>query len=60
MIEEIRTHHPGDDKQQIEEFLIKFTKSDMATKKAMLKQLKVHAAEVILTKKERKNETRVP
>jgi inorganic phosphate transporter, PiT family len=59
MIEEIRFHHLGEDQQQVEEFLIKFTKVDMATKKAMLKQLKVHAAEVILTKKERKKMKRV-
>lgn len=59
MIEEIRLHHSGADKAQVEEFLLKFTKADMATKKAMLKQLKANAAEVLLSKKERKKMKKV-
>lgn len=59
MIEDIRLHHSGADKEQVEVFLVKFTKADMANKKVMLKQLKAHAAEVLLSNKERKKMKRV-
>jgi len=59
MIEEIRLHHTGEDRDQVERFLLKFTKSDMKGKKMMLGQLKLNAAEVLLSKKERKKMKRV-
>ena len=59
MIEHIRLHHLGEDKEMVEQYLVKFTQADMATKKIMLKQLKVNEAEVLLSKKERKKMKRV-
>lgn len=59
MIEHIRLHHSGEDKEMVEQYLVKFTQADMSTKKAMLKQLKVNQAEVLLSKKERKKMKRV-
>ena len=59
MIEQIRIHHLGEDKEQVELFLLKFSQSDMKNKKMMLKQLKLNAAEVLLSKKERKKMKRV-
>lgn len=59
MIEHIRLHHSGEDKEMVEQYLVKFTQADMATKKIMLKQLKVNEAEVLLSKKERKKMKRV-
>ena len=54
MIEYIRLRHSGEDKEVVEQYLLKFTQADMASKKSMLKQLKLNAAEVLLSKKERK------
>ncbi len=59
MIEQIRLHHLGEDKEQVEQFLVKFSKADLKNKKLMLKQLKLNAAEVLLSKKERKKMKRV-
>lgn len=59
MIEKIRLHHSGEDKEQVEQFLVRFTQADMRTKKIMLKQLKFNEAEVLLSKKERKKMKRV-
>lgn len=59
MIEKIRLHHSGEDKEQVEQFLVKFTQADMRNKKIMLKQLKLNEAEVLLSKKERKKMKRV-
>lgn len=59
MIEKIRLHHSGEDKEQVEQFLLKFTQADMRNKKIMLKQLKLNEAEVLLSKKERKKMKRV-
>ena len=54
MVEEIRLHHVGADKEIVEAYLADFTRADMATKKLMLQQLKAKAAQVSLTKKEYK------
>ena len=59
MVEQIRLHHLGEDKEQVELFLVKFSKADLKNKKLMLKQLKLNAAEVLLSKKERKKMKRV-
>lgn len=59
MIEYIRMHHSGEDKEMVEQFLLKFSQADMASKKSILKQLKINAAEVLLSKKERKKMKRV-
>lgn len=59
MIEYIRMHHSGEDKEMVEQFLLKFSQADMASKKLILKQLKINAAEVLLSKKERKKMKRV-
>lgn len=54
MIEEIRMHHMGADKEIVESYLREFNKADMRTKKLMLSQLKARSAQVSLSKKEYK------
>lgn len=54
MVEEIRLHHMGADKEIVEAYLSEFNKADMRTKKIMLSQLKAKAAQVSLSKKEYK------
>jgi PiT family inorganic phosphate transporter len=54
MVEEIRMHHMGEDKESVEDYLEQFTKADMKTKKLMLQELKAKAADVSLSKKEYK------
>lgn len=54
MVEEIRLHHMGEDKESVEAYLDDFTKAPMKTKKLMLQELKAKAAQVSLSKKEYK------
>ncbi|WP_243477933.1 inorganic phosphate transporter [Orrella daihaiensis] len=54
MVEEIRLHHLGEDKEIVEAYLDRFTKAPMKTKKLMLQELKAKAAQVSLSKKEYK------
>ena len=54
MVEEIRLHHKGEDKEIVEAYLDRFTKAPMKTKKIMLQELKAKAAQVSLSKKEYK------
>ncbi|MEO8410506.1 MAG: inorganic phosphate transporter, partial [Propionivibrio sp.] len=54
MIEEIKAHHAGADREVVEEFLNRFSKAPMEQKRVMLKQLKAHAETAELTKFERK------
>lgn len=54
MVEEIRMHHMGEDKESVEAYLERFTKAPMKTKKIMLQELKAKAAQVSLSKKEYK------
>jgi PiT family inorganic phosphate transporter len=59
MVEHIRLHHLGEDKEQVELFIVKFSQADLKNKKIMLKKLKLNSAEVFLSKKERKKMKRV-
>lgn len=54
MIEQIRMHHLGSDKEVVEKFLRDFAAADQQTKQAMFERLKQSAAELNLTKKEYK------
>lgn len=54
MVQEIRLHHMGEDKEIVEAYLERFTKAPMKTKKFMLQELKAKAAQVSLSKKEYK------
>ena len=54
MVEDIRMHHMGEDREIVEAYLEQFTKADMKTKKQMLQELKAKAAQVSLSKKEYK------
>lgn len=54
MVEEIRLHHMGEDKEIVEAYLERFNKAPMKTKKQMLQELKAKAAQVSLSKKEYK------
>ncbi|MCF8198814.1 MAG: inorganic phosphate transporter [Sulfuritalea sp.] len=54
MIEEIKDHHVGADKEVVEEFLDRFGKASLNEKRLMLQKLKTHAEAADLTKFERK------
>jgi len=54
MVEEIRLHHMGADKEMVEDYLNEFTAADMKTKKSMLSQLKERSVDVQFSKKEYK------
>lgn len=54
MLEEIKHHHSGADKEIVEAFLDRFAAADIATKQTMLKELKAHEADIELSKKEYK------
>ena len=54
MIEEIKQHHAGADKEVVEAFLDRFGKASIEEKRLMLQQLKAHAASAELSKVERK------
>jgi len=55
MVEEIELHHQGRDKAVVEEFMEEFRYAGLAEKGRMLQQLKEHAVEADLTKRERKS-----
>jgi PiT family inorganic phosphate transporter len=59
MLEEIKHHHSGADKEIVEAFLDRFAAADVATKQTMLKELKAHEADVELSKKEYKKMRKV-
>ncbi|MCF8177244.1 MAG: inorganic phosphate transporter [Sulfuritalea sp.] len=54
MIDEIKQHHAGADKEVVEEFLDRFSKASLNEKRLMLQKLKTHAEAADLTKFERK------
>ncbi|MFA7292784.1 MAG: inorganic phosphate transporter [Rhodocyclaceae bacterium] len=59
MIEEIKEHHAGADKEVVEEFLDRFAKASLTDKRLMLERLKAHAESADLSKRERKQIRRV-
>jgi PiT family inorganic phosphate transporter len=59
MLDEIKEHHPGDDKEAVEDFLNRFSKSSVREKREMLEQLKAHTAQADLSKRERKQMRKV-
>ena len=59
MIDDIKVHHSGADKNEVEAFLNRFTKASVKDKQAMLEQLKAHTAEADLSKYERKQMRKV-
>jgi inorganic phosphate transporter, PiT family len=54
MLEEIRLHHRGADRDELEAYLAVFTAADIKTKKEMLTKLKAQSAEITMTKTEYK------
>lgn len=54
MLEEIKAHHSGADKEVVETFLNMFSKASVSQKQKMLEQLKTHTAQAELSKTERK------
>ena len=59
MIEEIKSHHLGDDKEMVSRYLNDFAKADVKSKRIMLEQLKARTAEAHLSKSERKQMRKV-
>ncbi len=59
MIEEIKHHHEDDDQEAVENFLDEFDDAPLEKKNAMLKLLKQKSAKAHLTKKERKQLSKV-
>ncbi len=53
-VEEIMSHHDGQDQVVVEAFLDEFRRASITRKGEMLTQLKAHSADADLTKKERK------
>ena len=54
MIDEIKEHHLGADKEEVERFLNRFSKAGIKEKQEMLDQLKARTANASLSKQERK------
>ncbi|MFK5894216.1 MAG: inorganic phosphate transporter [Pseudomonadota bacterium] len=54
-IEEIKLHHPNEDPQIIEQFLLEFKQAPLIQKQEMLAQLKANSAKAHLSKKEQKS-----
>ena len=54
MIDEIKEHHAGADRAQVEDFLNRFAKASIEKKRVMLQQLKMRAEQADLSKLERK------
>jgi PiT family inorganic phosphate transporter len=54
MLEEIKEHHIGADKEVVEDFLNRFKAASLTDKRAMLERLKTHTETADLTKRERK------
>jgi PiT family inorganic phosphate transporter len=59
MLDEIKSHHLGDDKEMVSRYLNDFTKADVKSKRIMLEQLKARTAEAHLSKSERKQMRKV-
>jgi inorganic phosphate transporter, PiT family len=59
MIEEIKEHHLGADKDNVETFLNKFAKASVKEKQEMLDQLKTRTAQANLSKYDRKQMRKV-
>ena len=59
MIDEIRDHHAGADKEVVDDFLKRFEKATLEQKREMLGQLKAHTSPADLSKYERKQMRRV-
>lgn len=59
MVDDIKEHHSGADKSEVEAFLNRFTKASVQEKQAMLEQLKAHTADADLSKLERKQMRKV-
>jgi inorganic phosphate transporter, PiT family len=59
MIDEIKEHHLGADKENVEAFLNKFAKASFKEKQEMLDQLKARTAQANLSKFERKKMRKV-
>jgi PiT family inorganic phosphate transporter len=53
-MEQIQLHHPGRDKIDVETFLEEFNAANLEDKAHMLQQLKEHAGEADLSRKEHK------
>jgi PiT family inorganic phosphate transporter len=58
-LDEIRSHHHGEEEKTVESFLTSFEKASVVEKGSMLRQLKVDKAHSGLSKSERKNLKRV-
>ena len=54
MIDEIREHHLGSDRDVVDAFLNRFARASVKEKREMLDQLKARTAQADLTKRERK------
>ncbi len=54
MVEEIKAHHEGFDRAEVDNFLKRFGKASLEAKRLMLAQLKAHTEPADLTKLERK------
>lgn len=54
MVDEIREHHQGADKEVVEAFLTRFTEADVIQKQEMLNEMKANRARSGLSKSERK------
>jgi len=59
MIEEIESHHQGEDRAVVERYLEEFEHAEIGTKGAMLKRLRQQSAGVHLSKRERKDLKRI-
>jgi len=59
MLDEIKEHHLGEDKEVVEAYLNRFTKAGVKEKREMLDQLKARTAQADLSKYERKQMRRV-
>jgi PiT family inorganic phosphate transporter len=59
MLDEIKSHHLGDDKEMVSRYLNDFAKADVKSKRIMLEQLKARTAEAHLSKSERKQMRKV-
>ena len=54
MLDEIKEHHPDEDKEAVDAFLHRFHKAGIDEKQEMLKQFKAHTAHADRSKRERK------
>lgn len=59
MEDEIKSHHRGEDKQVVEDFLEEFRRANVDTKGVMIQRLKKHSADADLSKNERRSLSRV-